>query len=117
MKAKDKIKSYIGFVKGIAIVILTTFIYIYVVDYPERTRLREYRKILSEEHKITKGYVYIRNSKSQRLLYRFTIDGIQYCGESKYYRTRPFPKQGDSIWVYYQGNDPNVNLWAGMFDE
>lgn len=84
------------------------------------------RRILSElitERKTIKAYVsgyYGRHRgrfKKDTFIYRFMIDNQEYKGISSCKGNHLYPEVGDSIWVYYKEDDPNVNLWVGMFSE
>ncbi|MBE6331171.1 MAG: hypothetical protein E7070_02520 [Bacteroidales bacterium] len=116
MVKRNKFNSYIDFIKRIAATVLIVAVCLLVSEYPEMKRRKEYHNVLSIERKAIKAYVYIRNSKSQRILYRFELNGVQYTGVSGYSRSQPYPHRGDSIWVYYKEDDPNVNLWVGEFE-
>ncbi len=116
MEKRNKFNSFIDFIKSIVVIILIVLGFFLVTEYPEIKRRKEYRNELSKERKAIKAYVYIENSKRRRLLYRFELDGVHYTGVSRYSRSQQYPHRGDSIWVYYKEDDPNVNLWVGMFE-
>ena len=83
-------------------------------------RMDNYRSelsALSVKRKRTKAFVYSRNKKFHELRYRFTLEGIEYTGNSNYsFAKQQYIEKEDSIWVYYKEDDPNVNLWVGMFE-
>jgi hypothetical protein len=116
MNKRNKLKFYLDCFVRFAAAILIVAVFLLVTKYPEVKRRNEYRNELSIERKAIKAYVYIRNPKCERILYRFEVNGVQYTGESKYFRSQQYPERGDSIWVYYKEDDPNVNLWVGMFE-
>ncbi|MBP5347014.1 MAG: hypothetical protein J6Y99_12455 [Bacteroidales bacterium] len=84
------------------------------------------RKELSEQstrRKSVKACVidYYRNYngsfKTKTFVYRFVVDNLTYEGISQYNKGKQqTPEVGDSIWVYYKEDDPNVNLWVEMFE-
>ena len=80
-------------------------------------RMSEHRKelaALTSNRRTVKAYVYETKRKSNQIFYRFTLNGVVYSGCSHYSLYQSYP--GDSIWVYYKEDDPNVNLWVGMFE-
>ena len=57
-------------------------------------------------------------NKGNTIYYVFKIDGVKHSGFSRYsLMNPPYPDEGDSIEVYYDESDPNVNLWRGEFTE
>ena len=104
-----------------------------VKNSPEAQRAKQmgiYEREMSEsptKRKKAKAYVsaYIVHKGETRLfikatrrtfVYNFTVNGQQYEGYSKNYKKQRLPNIGDSIWVYYKEEDPNVNLWVGLFE-
>ncbi|MBQ2224674.1 MAG: hypothetical protein II422_01780, partial [Prevotella sp.] len=50
--------------------------------------------------------------------YDFIVNGVKFSGKSRYsHLNPPYPQEGDSIDVYYDEKDPNINLWSGEFAE
>ncbi len=87
----------------------------YIIDYPQSSRYKEYRSELIKNHKTTKAYVYrVTNVKKHRVYYRFTINSVTYTGDSKFSIREYYPEEGDSIYVYYNEKDPNINLWKNF---
>ncbi|GEM_PF-1234040 len=84
-------------------------------------RMDNYRNelsALSVERKRTKAFVYSRNKKYHELRYRFSLEGVEYTGNSNYsFSNHQNVEKEDSIWIYYKEDDPTVNLWVGMIDE
>ena len=114
MCIKDKLLSILRFLAGIVIV----FIMIYVVDYPERKKNKEYREQLETNHKVIRAYINAENPRRNTIYYVFVVNGVEYSGVSRYPNLNPpYPREGDSIDVYYSAEDPNVNLWSGEFSE
>lgn len=108
---KQRVKD--GF--RIILTIVIAVIAIFILYYPEKSRYEEYRNELSIKHKVVTAYVYGSNPKKNKILYRFTINGETYKGQSRYRQTQsPKPAIGDSIEVYYKEENPEVNLWSGF---
>ena len=90
---------------------------IYVL-YPERRKIKEYRKQLITRHCVTKAYIYQVTNNTNTFYYTFTINDVEYSGMSRFsHLNPPYPREGDSIEIYYSEVDPNVNLWKGEFTE
>ena len=86
--------------------------------HPERAMIKEYRKKLVNNHCVTKAYIYFDNPRDVKICYRFVVDGVKYSGISRYsHLNPPYPREGDSIEVYYSEKDPNINLWRGEFEK
>ena len=75
------------------------------------------KKHLTEKHETIRGYVYSKNGRWSEIDYRFTVNGKEYSGSSKYNQMLPYPHEGDSIDVFYDANDPDINLWSGCWQE
>lgn len=121
---KKKTSSYItkkfifDFVWRYVLTIIVVIVFIRIFIYPERAMIKEYRKKLTNSHCVTKAYIYDDNPRDVKIYYRFVVNGIKYSGISHYsHLNPPYPREGDSIEVYYCENDPNVNLWRGEFSE
>ncbi len=100
----------------LSIIVVIFFIRIFI--YPERAMIKEYRKKLTNNHCVAKAYIYDDNPRDVKIYYRFVVNGIKYSGISHYsHLNPPYPREGDSIEVYYSEDDPNVNLWRGEFSE
>ncbi len=105
--------NFIRCVLGLLFIILL----IYVL-YPERRMIKEYREQLTTTHSVTKAHIYHVTNNTNTFYYTFTIHGVEYSGTSQYsHLNPPYPREGDSIEVYYSETDPNVNLWKGEFSE
>ena len=88
----------------------------FVTEYPARSKIKEYREKLKTNHSVTKAYVNQVVNRGNTIYYVFKIDGVKYSGFSRYsLMNPPYPDVGDSIEVYYDESDPNVNLWRGEF--
>jgi hypothetical protein len=100
--------------------------YIFFRQFERIKIVTDNRKELSEQstrRKSVKACVidYYRNYngsfKTKTFVYRFIVDNLTYEGISQYNMDKQLPPEvGDSIWVYYKEDDPNVNLWVGMFE-
>lgn len=113
MTKKDVFNNVGRYVLGFIFIIIVVRFF-----YPERTRIREYREWLTMSHSVTKAYIYHVTNNTNTFYYIFTIDGVEYSGISRYsHLNPPYPREGDSIEVYYSETDPNVNLWSGEFPE
>lgn len=100
----------------LSIIVVIFFIRIFI--YPERAMIKEYRKKLANSHCVTKAFINATNPRDNTIYYEFVVNGNKYSGISRYSLSNsPYPREGDSIEVYYCENDPNVNLWRGEFSE
>lgn len=90
---------------------------LFVLCFVSHMHWSNVKKHLTEKHETIKGYVYNEKGRWSEIQYRFTVNGKDYCGKSKYNRMRPYPHKGDSIVVYYDADDPDMNMWQGCFDE
>ena len=110
-----KIVNEVGrFILAIAILGLFLGLYIYI------NRVYYHDKIsqLTPKHETVKAYVFDKTGRDWKSIhYRFFIEGKEYYGESPCPRTQPYPNEGDSIVVYYDADDPEMNMWQGCFDE
>ena len=116
MIMKERLRRNIVSTFTILLAVLVCLIVHFLIFYPERKKIEDYRKELVENRKSVKAYVYLKNPKKRRFEYRFKIQGIEYEGGSRYIQMCPHPEKGDSIWVYYKEDDPKVNLWVGEFE-
>ena len=124
MKKKEKKDKYLtkefvlDSVWRYVMTIVVTVIFIRIFVYPERAMIKDYREKLTNNHCITRGYIYAENPRANKIFYDFVVDGIKYSGISRYSLLNPpYPEEGDSIEVYYSEKDPNINLWRGEFTE
>ncbi|MBP5680906.1 MAG: hypothetical protein J6X31_07645 [Bacteroidales bacterium] len=116
MNSKERRKKYLINALMALVYIIIFFLCGFYFIHLEREKIADYREELIENRQVVKAYVYLKNAKKRRFEYRFKIDGIEYDGVSRYIPSRQHPEVGDSIWVYYKEDDPNVNLWVGMFE-
>ncbi len=116
MISKEKMKKKAIFALKLLIAIAVSLTFSFLLRYPERKKIADYQDKLSEDRKVVRAYVYLRNPRKNRFEYRFKIGDIKYKGVSRYAQMQPHPEEGDSIWVYYKEDDPNVNIWVGMFE-
>ena len=121
---KKKTSSYItkkfifDFVWRYVLTIIVVIVFIRIFIYPERAMIKEYRKKLANSHCVTKAFINATNPRDNTIYYEFVVNGNKYSGISRYSLSNsPYPREGDSIEVYYCENDPNVNLWRGEFSE
>ena len=124
MKKKEKKDKYLtkefvlDSVWRYVMTIVVTVIFIRIFVYPERAMIKDYREKLTNNHCITRGYIYADNPRAVTIYYEFVVDGIKYSGISRFsHLNPPYPRDGDSIDVYYDEKDPNINLWSGEFTE
>ena len=105
-------------------IFIGAFGYLFTRNFEVIKVIYDNKKELSESTSVRKtGKACIINyfGKNRRdqntFTYQFKINGKQYKGISKYNMSKQErPPIGDSIWVYYKEDDPNVNLWVGMFE-
>ena len=124
MKKKEKKDKYLtkefvlDSVWRYVMTIVVTVIFIRIFVYPERAMIKEYREKLTNNHCVTRGYINDITHRDNTIYYEFVVDGIKYSGISRYSLLNPpYPQDGDSIDVYYDKKDPNINLWSGEFTE
>lgn len=111
-------KDLLDFTWRYVLTIVLVIFLIRILVYPERAKIKEYRKELTTSHSVTKAYIYNINYSDNKILYEFIVNGVKYSGISRYSLLNPpYPEIGDSIDVYYSEADPNVNLWSGEFPE
>ncbi|MBO4598773.1 MAG: hypothetical protein J5676_13015 [Bacteroidaceae bacterium] len=111
---KNILKEVGRFILAIAIMVLLLEVYIHI----ERVYYHNKINRLSPKRETVKAYVFDRTGRDWKSIhYRFVVKGKEYYGESPCSRKRPYPDEGDSIVVYYDANDPDVNMWQGCFDE
>ncbi len=112
------LKEIWDFVWRFTLSLILVVIIFRIFIYPERAMIKEYREKLTNNHCITRGYIYAENPRYITIYYEFFVDGIKYSGISRYsHLNTPYPQKGDSIDVYYDEKDPNINLWSGEFYE
>lgn len=111
-------KDFLKFAWRYVLAIIVVVFLIRILVYPERAKIKEYRKELSVSHSVTKAYIYSITNRKTKIYYEFIVNGVKYSGISRYSLLNPpYPEIGDSIDVYYSEADPNVNLWSGEFPE
>ena len=111
-------KVFLDFAWRYALTIVLVIFLIRILVYPERAKIKEYRKELTTSHSVTKAYIYSITNRKTKIYYEFIVNGVKYSGISRYSLLNPpYPNKGDSIDVYYSEADPNVNLWSGEFPE
>jgi hypothetical protein len=112
------LKEIWDFVWRFTLSLILVVIFILIFVYPERAMIKEYREKLTNSHCITRGYINDITHRDNTIYYEFVVDGIKYSGISRYcLLDQPYPQEGDSIDVYYDEKDPNINLWSGEFYE
>ena len=121
-KGKDKLfmnkKELWDFVWRFTLSLILVEILFRIFVYPERAMIKEYREKLTNNHCVTRGYINDITHRDNTIYYEFVVDGIKYSGISRYSLLNPpYPQDGDSIDVYYDKKDPNINLWSGEFYE
>ena len=111
-------KVFLDFAWRYALTIVLVIFLIRILVYPERAKIKEYRKELTTSHSVTKAYIYSITNRKTKIYYEFIVNGVKYSGISRYSLLNPpYPEIGDSIDVYYSEADPNVNLWSGEFPD
>ena len=111
-------KNVLDYAWRFALSIILVFVLFRILIYPERAKIKEYRKKLVNNHCVTKAYINAITHRDNTIYYNFIVDGIKYSGISRYSLLNPpYPREGDSIEVYYSEKDPNINLWRGEFEK
>jgi len=111
-------KNLLKYILKSALAIIMVILIIRVMIYPERAKIKKYRKELTIRHATTKAYVNGITHRDNTIYYEFNVNNVKYFGISRYsLLDTPYPEEGDSIEVYYNEEDPNVNLWRGEFPE
>lgn len=93
----------------LAIAIMLLFVFVDRLYY-------HYKINRLSKHETVKAYVFDKTGKDWKSIhYRFVVEGKEYYGESPCPRTLIYPDEGDSIEVYYDAEDPDLNLWSGCW--
>lgn len=101
------------FLRTIAILGLFLGLYIYINRVYYHNKINRLSK-----HETVKAYVFDKTGKDWKSIhYRFVVEGKEYYGESPCSNTQPYPDEGDSIEVYYDAKDPDLNLWSGCWQD
>ena len=117
LKFKEKIRLYASLLLYLICSLLLGALVMYILEYPEKKRVQEFRKELKREHKTIRAYVYWTNDSRCTIYYRFKLNGTTYKGKSGYIRLGGiWPERGDSINVYYSEKNPEINLWWWFCD-
>jgi hypothetical protein len=120
MKNKKKYdkKDLWDFVWRFTLSIIVAVIFIRVLIYPELVKMEDYRERLNTSHRIAKGRINSVIHRKVLIYYDFIVNGVKFSGKSRYsHLNPPYPQEGDSIDVYYDEKDPNINLWSREFYE
>jgi len=91
----NALKRKVIFALKLLIAIAVCLTFSFLLRYPERKKIADYQDKLSEDRKVVKAYVYLKNPRKKRFEYRFKIGDIKYKGVSRYAQMQPHPEEGD----------------------